>query len=685
MPCNFSAQDGVLKSTCNLKRSLPLAEYYNGHLSTWPAFGTGQTILEKRKPCTVPDPRTQSNDRPATSISKPRFLEQLENYLRRELQSLDLTRGNVQELKLQPYREVFEYFIEDFKTYKPLLSSIKNEYEVTLAHQREQIRSLEPLKSMLVTVSEQCDQKIQAMREEERLEIKTLKTEKLILLKQIDKLKTDRSFLKTQVAKLQKELAKQYYHFRNEFDARKLLISDINEMKFQREDVKQSHSQDVASEDPAVLALALKMARSDLAKTQVELNTVKANYGDVVPRRDYEASEKKYSEVFSKAEVLQSDFDKLKQEHEILLDLNKQLLQQRDEFCTNLAQLERSSTPRPHWVKCAEVLPGGHDHWITVSEGRNSDELVDVLLSELGWRILKEKDFFDGMGKGQGVPAHLRQEGQVKNMKLNQKDVVNLLKEVWKEKRVADQQKEKRSSLPEFFLSFLQKRYGNATTAMEWSYSVHETCRMYRTDEYLYLFYSILMGEVVEDVYHGLVSLPTVLLKLLTEADTEHQGTVTWEQFSDALRAAFPLKSGEQIQELIDTAEGQLKTTENSISYRALFPEDEEWKSGDFMVILRSQHLAEKKQYLKDLRNELWNMKEVAVDDLRAAITAVDPNIDFPLMETYIAKAFQVPKEQLDQAYPLPLEKILQHLEAEDIQRAEPPTVDTSESLESIS
>lgn len=32
----------------------------------------------------------------------------------------------------KPYREVFNYFIEDFKTYKPLLSAIKNEYELTL-------------------------------------------------------------------------------------------------------------------------------------------------------------------------------------------------------------------------------------------------------------------------------------------------------------------------------------------------------------------------------------------------------------------------------------------------------------------------------------------------------------------------------------------------------------------------
>lgn len=33
---------------------------------------------------------------------------------------------------MKAYREVFDCFIEDFKTYKPLLSAIKNEYEITL-------------------------------------------------------------------------------------------------------------------------------------------------------------------------------------------------------------------------------------------------------------------------------------------------------------------------------------------------------------------------------------------------------------------------------------------------------------------------------------------------------------------------------------------------------------------------
>ena len=104
------------------------------------------------------------------SVPKPGFLAQLESFLKRELKSLGVDKVEASELRLQvkaiiqrtciltcvlqreltllfqAHREVFEYLIEDFKTYKPLLSAIKNEYEMMIAYYREHIRQMEPLK-----------------------------------------------------------------------------------------------------------------------------------------------------------------------------------------------------------------------------------------------------------------------------------------------------------------------------------------------------------------------------------------------------------------------------------------------------------------------------------------------------------------------------------------------------------
>lgn len=63
---------------------------------------------------------------------------------------------------------MFEYLIEDFKTYKPIFAAIKNEYEMMLRHQQEYIKQLQPLQQMLVTVTEQCDNEIMRLRDKEK-------------------------------------------------------------------------------------------------------------------------------------------------------------------------------------------------------------------------------------------------------------------------------------------------------------------------------------------------------------------------------------------------------------------------------------------------------------------------------------------------------------------------------------
>lgn len=45
----------------------------------------------------------------------------------------------------------------------------------------------------------------------------------------------------------------------------------------------------------------------------------------------------------------------------------------------------------------ADVVAGGPDRWHTLAEGKNSDQLVDVLLEEIGEGLLREKDFFHGL------------------------------------------------------------------------------------------------------------------------------------------------------------------------------------------------------------------------------------------------------------------------------------------------
>ena len=71
----------------------------------------------------------------------------------KELRLLGCPAIGPHELRLQAYREVFEYLIEDFKTYKGLLSAIKNEYELYLDYQEEVIKELKPMRVRLIFLS----------------------------------------------------------------------------------------------------------------------------------------------------------------------------------------------------------------------------------------------------------------------------------------------------------------------------------------------------------------------------------------------------------------------------------------------------------------------------------------------------------------------------------------------------
>ena len=127
-------------------------EHHQGQLDSWPvhslnpvhsslSMGRNSSIHSQQN---LGQP-TAPASRPSMQL-KPKFLEQLETYLSKELRLLGCPPTGPHELRLQAYREVFEYLIEDFKTYRGLLSAIKNEYELYLDYQDDIIKELKPMR-----------------------------------------------------------------------------------------------------------------------------------------------------------------------------------------------------------------------------------------------------------------------------------------------------------------------------------------------------------------------------------------------------------------------------------------------------------------------------------------------------------------------------------------------------------
>jgi len=94
--------------------------------------------------------------------------------------------------------------------------------------------------------------------------MKDLKVKNRQLYETIDELRNEHVSLKEQVSRLDKELASQYQRYRDEFDARKLLIADVNELRHQNEELlavktkPHTETQDADKEDPVMLRIALR-------------------------------------------------------------------------------------------------------------------------------------------------------------------------------------------------------------------------------------------------------------------------------------------------------------------------------------------------------------------------------------------------------------------------------------------
>ncbi|KAL0968152.1 hypothetical protein UPYG_G00263080 [Umbra pygmaea] len=321
-----------------------------------------QCAIEKRTGHQSTKP--ECSDEFGGSVLKPRFLKKIESYLKRELHALDPQQPKFQEHKLQVYREVFDCFIEDLKTYKPLLSAIKNEYEITLVYLRDQIRELEPLRSRLALVSEQCEQRILGIHEE----VVARKQES----RNLQKIQYD---LQTQMCYLKKDLASQYLKYREERDARKRLISNIVSMRY-----------DVEFEDPVKNKLALKLCRDDLTKAQLELNRLHAEYEEVVPRQDWETLDHTHKNTLLKLERMQKDFDQMKAEYDTLLEVHKQVTTQRDSLQRDLDDFREACTCRAEWKLCADAV-GGSERWAELLQRQSSQQRLDIMLAGLGGKI----------------------------------------------------------------------------------------------------------------------------------------------------------------------------------------------------------------------------------------------------------------------------------------------------------
>ncbi|KAH9502680.1 Translin-associated factor X-interacting protein 1 [Bulinus truncatus] len=482
-----------------------------------------------------------------------------------------------------------------------------------------------------------------------------------------------------QVDNLKKKLEEEYKKYRDECDARKLLVADINDLRYQQEDYIASKNAALLNQDteddPVIMKIALQKSREAETAATKRLNEMIANYGDVIPRRDFEQLEAKYKELEERYEISQQDFRKMQAEYNALLDVQKQVTQKRDEFYIELETLKRSSTPRPNWDKCADYVHGGSVRWQQLSEGKRSTELVDVLLNEIqagGFVDTVGADYFDPQGTGPEVPVYLRHDQPVRNRRLSKRDTALLVRDIWRTKSVKDAERTDgvRQNMGEFLFEYLKTRFPLEQIVIEWGYNLHDACQRFAHDDVIGLFGRVLNGEADEEIFHSQLLTIHSLLTHMTKLDAElgNIGTLSPEDFKKCLNEFFHLSAESEDDHAAETTMFKAATVELEVTdempldYKSLFTEDDEGKTGPFLDEVKTFLKSKKEQYIHEIKEQLEPDSPVSMDDLTRAVSIVDPEISHDKMQDYLSWAYQTTKEGLKDANPVEQTVILERL-----------------------
>ncbi|CAL8093027.1 unnamed protein product, partial [Calicophoron daubneyi] len=253
-------------------------------------------------------------------VKKPRFLEILEARINKEKTKFHVAEGKPDPLRLQIYREIFTIFIQTCVYYGPLLARIKAEYESYLVYVQDELKKLQPIRELLWTVSQECENRVSDLRRHENKDIKKLKNEKKSLLSQIAQLYEDGNSLTCEVDHLTVELEKKADEWRTESDGRKLLVTEVNELTSRLKEMETLARAEVIDdqEDPVKLRIALDQAHKAINELQTKVRAFEAEYESQVPRTKYEEVRKNLAEQTEETTRLKEELESTQSRYDLL-------------------------------------------------------------------------------------------------------------------------------------------------------------------------------------------------------------------------------------------------------------------------------------------------------------------------------------------------------------------------------
>ncbi|KAI8918748.1 hypothetical protein BC831DRAFT_516103 [Entophlyctis helioformis] len=602
--------------------------------------------------------------------TRPALLLDMLRYVREELRHLGAERSSLGDpRRLQVFREAFDHFINEFKTYQPILSEIKNEYDHVVQAQREQLDKQESLKGKLSVIRFQSAQELDKVRNEALHAMRSLSMDNQALVAEAEGLKGQIAEAEKRYATLMEDMRrKEISQYSQEHPA----VSELRQLANEFAVYERNAQDKLAAKEYEIsrLETSFNMAKQELADMHSEIASLQKQLSAAISPLDHQR-------VKLQLDAALADVERLENE-------TFQAAQARGKQDQKIKDLEAAIKKRdeelyPDWDYIQSGFGSSIREYWTLAKGLDYNETISTLIGELvkaraGGPVAAKSEnkddgshhasshsksahdedsqevaYFVGLGLGSSVPKLLRYKGKVQNRRLSKKDCLQLIRDTWEAKAVFDaspKNKGKRSKMSDFLFMYLKKRFGSQEIVAEWGYNLLDACKKHGFQSVdCQLFHDILNDDVHEEVYHKMQAtmerLKNVFYRLdLHLHDGKARGFVPRRDVMLALKKFWPAKS-EQQREMLENALESDQPGPN-ITYRWLFESD-----GDsvFLDVVREQENEERAAYIQGLQTLFDNFSKddtLSATDIARLLAMFDADKRKRDLDEYLVRGFGV-------------------------------------------
>ncbi|KAJ3157424.1 Translin-associated factor X-interacting protein 1 [Geranomyces michiganensis] len=604
--------------------------------------------------------------------TRPRFLLDILTYLKSELKQLGAHAAQAGDpRRLQVYREVFERFIEEFKTYQPLLSDVKLEYEMALQLQQTELNSLYPSVSELAVQRHTANQLLENTKADAKRAMDAQLQSNHDVNRKCTVLSAELESLQREHRKLEEALQ------RSDARSEELVSSKIAEIRNEMHMLERTYQEELRVKDISMsdLQRAVRRTQEEKAALAAKLSFLEKTYEGMVTKADHAIVLKDLADA-------KADVTKLMVQVETEAAAKRRL---EDEVRLAQSALKREQDNRyPDWEYVESMCPSGIQQWETLCKGKDYNDSIILLMRELvkaqatrGMARVKdsaggmgfadsEPRFFVGLGVSASVPKHLRYKGKIRNRQISRKNLCLLLRDIWTAKAVHDSTEAakskrtyQRSTLPDFLYAYLKKRFGTHEIVAEFGYNIHEGAKKHQFQSVECLLFYHVLNEVYHHQQHKIERLKDLFYRLDVDLhEGKGRGIVPKADAMAAMKAHWPNKTDVQMLQLSQALDADQPGS--NLTYRWLFQSDVECM---FLDIVREQEMELREKYLTgltdlfgtSLRMESQKVRtrenigtfRLTVLDYTRGITRFDPSKPKADVDKLLSRGFGAPVAQL--------------------------------------